>query len=155
MNYRAWVAKSAKQPMVLETVDLGLLGAEDIEVAVEHCGLSHSDLSVFNNDMWAELDMTLVACSMQYSNDGHAIDNFTAQHHMQCFGKGKRAHFDKFSLIRRQCGLDEVYAHKQMGGFIHHAFTGMIGADVRQPTGAISYFLGELTLGRCLDGLAR
>jgi alcohol/geraniol dehydrogenase (NADP+) len=46
----AWVAKAAKQPMVLETVDLGPLGAEDVEVAVEHCGLCHSDLSVLNND---------------------------------------------------------------------------------------------------------
>jgi hypothetical protein len=46
MNYKGWVAKAAKQPMVLETVDLGPLGAEDVEVAVEHCGLCHSDLSV-------------------------------------------------------------------------------------------------------------
>jgi uncharacterized zinc-type alcohol dehydrogenase-like protein len=50
MNYKAWVAKSAKDPMVLETVDLGPLGAEDVEVAVEHCGLCHSDLSVLNNE---------------------------------------------------------------------------------------------------------
>ena len=50
MNYKAWVAKEAKQPMMLETVDLGPLGAEDVEVAVEHCGLCHSDLSVLNND---------------------------------------------------------------------------------------------------------
>src|SRR5258706_1995999 len=50
MNDKAWVAKAAKQPMVLETVDLGPLGAEDVEVAVEHCGLCHSDLSVLNND---------------------------------------------------------------------------------------------------------
>ena len=49
-NYQAWVVKAAKQPMVLETVDLGPLGAEDVEVAVEHCGLCHSDLSVLNND---------------------------------------------------------------------------------------------------------
>ncbi len=49
-SYRAWVAKAAKQPMVLETVDLGPLADEDVEVAVEHCGLCHSDLSVFNND---------------------------------------------------------------------------------------------------------
>src|SRR5258708_3409202 len=46
----AWIAKAPKQPMVLETVDLGPLGAEDVEVAVEHCGLCHSDLSVLNND---------------------------------------------------------------------------------------------------------
>src|SRR5262249_40769765 len=50
MNYQALIAKAAKQPMVLETVDLGPLGAEDVEIAVEHCGLCHSDLSVLNND---------------------------------------------------------------------------------------------------------
>jgi alcohol/geraniol dehydrogenase (NADP+) len=48
--YKAWVAKAAKQPMVLETVDLGPLGAEEVEVAVENCGLCHSDLSMFNNE---------------------------------------------------------------------------------------------------------
>ena len=47
---QAWVAKVAKQPMALETVDLGPLGADDVEVAVEHCGLCHSDLSVLNNE---------------------------------------------------------------------------------------------------------
>jgi uncharacterized zinc-type alcohol dehydrogenase-like protein len=47
---KAWTAKAAKQPMVLETVDLGPLGAEDVEVAVEYCGLCHSDVSVLNND---------------------------------------------------------------------------------------------------------
>jgi uncharacterized zinc-type alcohol dehydrogenase-like protein len=50
MIYKAWITKAAKQPMVLETVDLGPLGGEDVEVAVERCGLCHSDLSVFNND---------------------------------------------------------------------------------------------------------
>jgi D-arabinose 1-dehydrogenase-like Zn-dependent alcohol dehydrogenase len=39
MNHKAWVAKAAKQSMALESVDLGPLGAEDVEVAVEHCGL--------------------------------------------------------------------------------------------------------------------
>src|SRR5262245_27242188 len=46
----AWVAPAAKQPMVLESVDLGPLDAEEVEVAVEHCGLCHSDVSVLNND---------------------------------------------------------------------------------------------------------
>lgn len=49
-NYQAWSAKGPKQPLVLETLDLGPLGDEDVEVAVEHCGLCHSDLSVLNND---------------------------------------------------------------------------------------------------------
>jgi uncharacterized zinc-type alcohol dehydrogenase-like protein len=50
MDDRAWVAKAPKQPLVLEAVDLGPLGPEDVEVAVERCGLCHSDLSVWNND---------------------------------------------------------------------------------------------------------
>jgi D-arabinose 1-dehydrogenase-like Zn-dependent alcohol dehydrogenase len=50
MNHKGWVAKAAKQPMVRESIDLGPLEAEGVEVAVEHCGLCHSDLSVLNND---------------------------------------------------------------------------------------------------------
>jgi len=34
----------------LENVEVGPLGVEDVEVAVEHCGLCHSDLSVLNNE---------------------------------------------------------------------------------------------------------
>ncbi len=49
-SHKAWVAKSAKQSMVLEIVDLGPFQAEDVEIAVEHCGLCHSDLSVLNNE---------------------------------------------------------------------------------------------------------
>src|SRR5258705_5960362 len=49
-NYKAWVTKAAKQAMVFETLDPVPLGDEEVEVAVEHCGLCHSDLSVFNND---------------------------------------------------------------------------------------------------------
>ena len=32
-NYKAWVAKGAKQPMVLETLDIGPLGAEEAAAA--------------------------------------------------------------------------------------------------------------------------
>jgi len=49
-NYKAWVTESAKQPMVFETLDPGPLGDEEVEVAVEYCGLCHSDLSVFKNE---------------------------------------------------------------------------------------------------------
>lgn len=50
MKFKAWVAPAAKQQMVLRDVDLGPLGAEEVEVAVEHCGVCHSDLSVLNNE---------------------------------------------------------------------------------------------------------
>jgi uncharacterized zinc-type alcohol dehydrogenase-like protein len=46
----AWVAGGVKQKLVRQQVDLGPLGAEDVEVEVEHCGLCHSDLSMLNNE---------------------------------------------------------------------------------------------------------
>jgi uncharacterized zinc-type alcohol dehydrogenase-like protein len=49
-KHKAWVAKAPKQPMVLETLDPGPLGEEDVEVVVENCGLCHSDLSVLTNE---------------------------------------------------------------------------------------------------------
>ncbi len=49
-SLKAWVATGAKQKLVRQQIDLGPLAAEDVEVAVEHCGLCHSDLSMLNND---------------------------------------------------------------------------------------------------------
>ena len=47
MHNKAWIPKAPRERMELQTVDLGPLGAEEVEVGVEHCGLCHSDLSVF------------------------------------------------------------------------------------------------------------
>jgi uncharacterized zinc-type alcohol dehydrogenase-like protein len=46
----AWVAPAAKSQFQRQQVELGELGADEVEVKVEHCGLCHSDLSVLNND---------------------------------------------------------------------------------------------------------
>lgn len=46
----AWVADAAKQKFTRQQVDLGPLGAEEVEVEVEHCGLCHSDLSMLNDE---------------------------------------------------------------------------------------------------------
>lgn len=45
----AWVAPAAREKLVRQQVDLGPLGAEEVEVQVEHCGLCHSDLSMLDN----------------------------------------------------------------------------------------------------------
>jgi uncharacterized zinc-type alcohol dehydrogenase-like protein len=47
---QAWVTPAAKQKLVRQEVDLGPLGDEEVEVAVEYCGVCHSDLSVLNNE---------------------------------------------------------------------------------------------------------
>lgn len=46
----AWVASAPKQPLKLEVVELGPFHPEEVEIAVEHCGLCHSDLSIWNNE---------------------------------------------------------------------------------------------------------
>jgi alcohol/geraniol dehydrogenase (NADP+) len=46
----AWIAKNAKSKLVRQQVEFGPLGAEEVEVQVEHCGLCHSDVSVLNNE---------------------------------------------------------------------------------------------------------
>ncbi len=45
-----WVATGPGQPLQRQTVDLGELRAEDVEVAVDYCGICHSDLSMINNE---------------------------------------------------------------------------------------------------------
>jgi alcohol/geraniol dehydrogenase (NADP+) len=50
MTDRAWIVPGAKQKLAQQTIDLGPLGAEDVEIAVDHCGLCHSDLSMLNNE---------------------------------------------------------------------------------------------------------
>lgn len=47
---QAWAAEAVRGKLVRKPVDLGDLAPEDVEVAVEHCGLCHSDLSVLNDE---------------------------------------------------------------------------------------------------------
>jgi len=47
---RAWAAKAAKKPLERFEYDPGPLGADEVEVAVESCGICHSDLSIINNE---------------------------------------------------------------------------------------------------------
>jgi uncharacterized zinc-type alcohol dehydrogenase-like protein len=46
---RAWASLSAGAPLQRHDYDPGPLGAEDVEIAVEYCGLCHSDLSMIEN----------------------------------------------------------------------------------------------------------
>ncbi len=46
----AYATRGPKQPLEPFDYDPGPLGPEEVEVAVEHCGLCHSDLSVVNNE---------------------------------------------------------------------------------------------------------
>ena len=46
----AWAATAAGQPLVPYSYDPGPLGREEVEIAVEHCGLCHSDLSIIDNE---------------------------------------------------------------------------------------------------------
>lgn len=47
---KAWAASAAGKPLEPFEYDPGPLGPDDIEVAVEFCGICHSDLSVIDNE---------------------------------------------------------------------------------------------------------
>lgn len=47
---RAWAALSKGAALTPFEYDPGPLGHEEVEIAVEHCGLCHSDLSVLDNE---------------------------------------------------------------------------------------------------------
>jgi len=47
---KAWAAKEAGGRLEPFEYDPGPLGAEDVEIAVEHCGICHSDLSMLDNE---------------------------------------------------------------------------------------------------------
>lgn len=57
---RAWAATAAKQKLERYDYDPGPLGDEEVEVAVEYCGLCHSDLSMIENE-WGMSAYPLVA----------------------------------------------------------------------------------------------
>lgn len=50
MDYQAWVATEAGGAFTKQSLDRGPLGAEEVEIAVEHCGVCHSDLSMWHNE---------------------------------------------------------------------------------------------------------
>jgi len=47
---RAWAVHEATRPAEPFSYDAGPLGAEEVEIKVDHCGLCHSDLSVIENE---------------------------------------------------------------------------------------------------------
>jgi uncharacterized zinc-type alcohol dehydrogenase-like protein len=46
----AWVAPGRHQKFVRQQIDCGPLGAEEVDIQVEHCGICHSDLSMLKDD---------------------------------------------------------------------------------------------------------
>ena len=49
-TFNAWAAASAGSPLEKFAFDAGPIGDEEIEVAIDYCGVCHSDLSMLNND---------------------------------------------------------------------------------------------------------
>ena len=56
---RAWAAPAAGAPLESIEYEPGPLDAEEVEIAVEHCGICHSDLSVID-DEWGNAVFPLV-----------------------------------------------------------------------------------------------
>ncbi|MFA7308121.1 MAG: NAD(P)-dependent alcohol dehydrogenase [Hyphomicrobium sp.] len=50
MTIKGWAATAANRPLEPFEYDPGSLGADDVEIAVEHCGVCHSDVSMMSNE---------------------------------------------------------------------------------------------------------
>ena len=46
----AWASHGPKQRLEPFSFNFGPLGPEEVEIAIEHCGLCHSDLSIINDE---------------------------------------------------------------------------------------------------------
>ena len=49
-SFKAYAALTKDQPLQPFEFDAGEFGADQVEVAVEYCGICHSDLSMLDND---------------------------------------------------------------------------------------------------------
>lgn len=54
---RAWAAQKAGGRLEPFEFDPGVLGIDEVEIAVEHCGICHSDLSLLDNE-WGDYRWT-------------------------------------------------------------------------------------------------
>jgi alcohol/geraniol dehydrogenase (NADP+) len=52
-SFTGWAATAAGAPLERYSYDPGPLGEEEVEVAVEYCGICHSDLSMIDNEWGA------------------------------------------------------------------------------------------------------
>ena len=96
----AWVASAAKSKFTKQEIDLGPLGEEEVEVAVEYCGICHSDLSVLNND-WGNSKFPAVL--------GHEIAGHVVAVGSRCEGNQgwtKGGHW--LELLAAACTADNV-----------------------------------------------
>jgi uncharacterized zinc-type alcohol dehydrogenase-like protein len=59
MKVKSWAAEAPKQPLVPFEYETGPLGANEVDVAVEFCGICHSDLAMIDND-WGSTRYPLV-----------------------------------------------------------------------------------------------
>ena len=50
MIVNAYAAQTAAGPLKPFQYELGDIGAEEVDIAIRHCGICHSDLSMLNND---------------------------------------------------------------------------------------------------------
>lgn len=49
-TFSGWAATAPKAPLERHSYDPGPLGAEEVEIAVEYCGICHSDQSMIDNE---------------------------------------------------------------------------------------------------------
>ena len=58
-KFQAWAASTARGELQPQQIEFGALGSDQVEIAVEHCGICHSDLSMLDNE-WGRSSYPIV-----------------------------------------------------------------------------------------------
>lgn len=58
-KFQAWAATTAGGELQPQQIEFGSLGSDQVEIAVEHCGICHSDLSMLDNE-WGRSSYPIV-----------------------------------------------------------------------------------------------
>ncbi len=120
MEIKAYAANEAKGPFEPFSYDAGKLGSDEVAVAVEHCGICHSDLSMLNND-WGRTSYPFVG---GHEGVGTIIWKGSAVKHLQLGQKVGVGWFAGSCMHCREC----MSGHHNRCGRAEETIVGRHGA---------------------------
>ena len=150
MKIKAYAAMAAGEKLQPYEYEVGALAADEVEIAVEYCGVCHSDLSMLNNE-WGASKYPLVA-GHEVAGRISAVGSQVSQ-----FKQGDRVGLGWHSGYCNHCNIclggDHNLCDSAQATIVHHhgGFADKVRAQaisvVKLPEGLSSEVAGPLFCG--------